>query len=123
MSPERSYEIIGLGEVAVYWKPPSAALAPDDPRQAAVDELWRSALDEPEGVLFNDSMLNFDEVRTAPGRVDIWGRFTEYKYYMAQHRQPSLDLGIQPLAVSGLVTVREGEGETSPCVTLSSIFL
>ncbi|MCB0358674.1 MAG: hypothetical protein KDD44_03535 [Bdellovibrionales bacterium] len=63
-----------------------------------VEECWKDAERRSSGRLYNGKLFTVKTVN--PGI--ILGRFVDYKYYFAQRALPDLDLGIQPVGVSGV---------------------
>ena len=67
---------------------------------AAIEAIWKSELQRSQGRLFNGqllSMISWD-------KEHMVGEFIEYKYYLAQTRNPKLEpfLRIRPIAMSGI---------------------
>ncbi len=77
------------------------ALPPDLSRQ--VDGIWDQALRQSDGILYDGRIFSVE--RWGDGVLE--GRFTPYRRFVAQRREPDLAnlLNLRPLAVSGLITV------------------
>ena len=71
-----------------------------------VEALWRQEQASRTTPLFNGELLSI--VSLAPAGIEA--RVTEYRRFIAQRRDPSLfaELGVRPLAVSGLTRCRDG---------------
>jgi hypothetical protein len=100
-----AYDILATGAIEAHWE--DGPTVPDlSPEQAALVECrWREAVDASEGHLFNGTLPNVLHVERVPDRTVVVARFIEYKYFYVQHRTPGLDLGIRPVAVSGITTL------------------
>ena len=80
--------------------PPSAEVL------ECVEELWRDERERRAGRLSDGKIFSL----TRREGIRLWGQFLSYRWWVAQYRQPELfaELRVQPLAVSGLLRVREG---------------
>lgn len=78
--------------------------------ESRVSELWDCANDRRGGALFNGRLLSISAMNEPPGAGTVWGRFTEYRRFMAQLEDPSLygELQVNPLAVTGLIDCADG---------------
>jgi hypothetical protein len=96
------HEVDPALEVAVEHDLP--ALRPALERE--VEQLWQAARARLGTALFNGQVFSAD--RIAPRRVG--GHFTEFRRIVAQVARPDLfaELGLRPLAVNGIVRVRDG---------------
>lgn len=74
--------------------------------EARVQSLWEVESKRRAGSLFNGRLFSIDEF----SRDSITGVFAEYRWFVAQKRQPDLfeRLRIRPLAVSGIVESPDG---------------
>lgn len=97
--------VIARGPMELFGRP---ADPPDPELEARIDELWSAALAESGGRLFNGTILSFEELRNDPPLPAIFGRFTEFKRFIAQRADPALGLAVRPVGVSGLAIVEEG---------------
>lgn len=70
-----------------------------------IEEIWKKELVRTRGKLFNGTLLSAHEF---DGR-QLNGHFVEYKYYLAQTRDPSLEaeLHVQPICVCGHTTAND----------------
>lgn len=75
-----------------------------DVENSYVDELWDAAQKHHMGKLFNGKLLNY--LNFEKGK--LYGKFVEYKYYIAQCADPKLKdrLKIRPIAISCLCTFK-----------------
>jgi hypothetical protein len=74
--------------------------------EASVQALWETELAQRGNALFNGKLFSIDKL----GSDRIIGTFVEYRWFVAQHRRPALfkDLGVRPLAVSGMIESVDG---------------
>ena len=56
------------------------------------------------------TLLNFLELNERE-RIEVTGYFVEYKHFLAQRKQPELNLGIKPIGVSGIIILKEANME------------
>ncbi len=69
--------------------------------QAQVEALWQAACAKKP--LFNGSIVCYHSHQKRQGVLHIQCFVHEYKYFLAQLTDPSLDLGLSPIGVSGLL--------------------
>jgi hypothetical protein len=71
-----------------------------------VEEIWMAEKAVRGDDLFNDLLFSVES--TAPDRITGW--FAEYKWFLAQRREPALhaDLRVHPLAVTGVLQSADG---------------
>jgi hypothetical protein len=75
-----------------------------------VDTLWAAALHERGSTLTDGDLFSLLAAIGARLSEPLIGRFVRYRYYFAQRVDPSLcaELGIRPLAVTGILFCRDG---------------
>ena len=73
-----------------------------------VDQIWvKETSKNPK--LFNGKTFSYVSHEKYDDETRVVGSFIEYKYFLAQLREPILDLGIKPIGVSGLVLLNDKE--------------
>ena len=72
-----------------------------------IEKIWKEALMKSNGDLFNGKLLNFVSKNATLDKLEICGRAEEYKNFIAQNKNPYLKLGINPVAVSGMIILNE----------------
>jgi len=99
------YDIDALDREPSILEEPSSSAPPAEVLER-VEELWRDELERRAGRLFDGKIFSL----TRREGIRLSGHFVSYRWWIAQYRQPELfaELGVQPLAVSGLLRVREG---------------
>ncbi|MCA1673633.1 MAG: hypothetical protein LC799_16015, partial [Actinobacteria bacterium] len=87
-------------DVVAPQRPPSPEV------EARVEAIWKDELRVQGDRLFNGPLLSL--LRHTPQRLTV--QRSEYRRFLAQLRQPELaaSLGVQPLAVTGILTCRDG---------------
>jgi len=85
------------------WAPAPAVLA-------RVNAMWDCALRAPGAAFVDGELFSLSAAAGAELRGPLFGRFVKYRYYHAQRRDPALsaELRIRPLAVTGVITCRDG---------------
>lgn len=84
--------------------------APAPAVRARVEAMWDSALRTPGAAFVDGELFSLSAAAGAELRGPLVGRFVKYRYYHAQRHDPSLsaELRIRPLAVTGVITCRDG---------------
>lgn len=99
----RDYEILGVGPVGLFCVENQKWPELIAKHNEYIDEAWKAAVQENENI-YNGSLLSFSGVtQDSPGMVKVTGHFVEYKHFLAQRSKGGPDLGIKPVAVSGVV--------------------
>ncbi|MEW6202664.1 MAG: hypothetical protein AB1546_11845 [bacterium] len=96
-------EIIGYGNIVVRWTADRARDKRLARNRAAIEKIWREAVEESGGKLFNGLLLNFVGLEKRRTGIEVRGSFVEYKHFIVQRRHPELELGIKPIGVSGII--------------------
>ncbi|MBF0473959.1 MAG: hypothetical protein HQK93_09565 [Nitrospirae bacterium] len=78
-------------------------------KEDEIDKLWNQAVLENKS-LYNGDLLSFVGIERDESSITIYGTYVEYKQYWVQTRYPNLNLGIIPIAVSGIILFEE-QGE------------
>ena len=108
----KNYKIIAIGDIRLQMA--------DDPRiekilaknYDAIEEIWQKALKEKDVKLFNGTLPNFIGISSKKeGEIKVTAHFVEYKHFIAQRKQPDLKLGIKPIGVSGIIVLKEDDGD------------
>lgn len=79
--------------------PPALDAAAND----LVESNWQAAQAACNGAMFNGLNFSLSGLTVGPSGCEVRGRFEEFKRYLAQRGNPTLDLGIRPLGVSGMI--------------------
>lgn len=87
-------------QFAVTTVPATRKMELSDDVNAAIDSIWKNEFLRSQGRLFNGkllSMISWD-------KDQLVGEFVDYKYYLAQTKDPKLEplLRIRPIAMSGI---------------------
>lgn len=88
-------------DFTIYVAPYSRGFTLSDHEKLLIENIWRNEqLTRP--TLFNGQILNV--VEATPSKIE--GEFIDYKYYLAQEKDPRCKelLNIKPLSISGLTT-------------------
>lgn len=76
-------------------------------KRDVIEEIWLKTLKDREDVIFNGSLPNFIELKNTKEGLEITCNFIEYKTFLAQRIRPELNLGIKPVAVSGIIIIED----------------
>jgi len=108
VSGSMSYEIIFIGNVELRFddNPLSGKRFPAV-LEERVNQIWESFQAENGGKLFNDKLFCFAGSDICGSTMEIRGVLTEYKNFIAQRKQPHLNLDIKPVGVSGITLCTE----------------
>ena len=101
-------DIVATGPINLVAVPTAKTLT--SAQDQAVARIWEKKLGERTTALFNGSLLNYVAHERRLGTTEITGQFVEYRHFVAQRTDPSLNLGIRPVAVSG-ITIFSDNGE------------
>lgn len=95
---------IPMSELTVRLSAPTPIIAPE--MLLRIEEIWQREKARRGKTLFNSRLFSID--RSAPDAIAGW--MTEYRYFLAQRRDPSLyaELKIRPLAVTGVLCCKNG---------------
>jgi len=101
------YDILAVGRITLRYDDSPDASALVEQHRDRIEEIWQSERDRRGDEVFNGTLLSF--LRAGPGEdgtFEVVGRFFEYKHFLAQHSAGGPDLGIKPIAVSGLLLLK-----------------
>ncbi|MEM2916590.1 MAG: HAD family hydrolase [Candidatus Woesearchaeota archaeon] len=97
-------EIIAIGNIELKSTPGMRALAPA--KLARVEQIWLAETAR-NPKLFNGTVFAYLRHSLQGATTIIEGAFVDYKQFLAQLREPVLDLGIKPVGVSGFTVIND----------------
>jgi hypothetical protein len=106
---ERNYEIVAVGDInlkAVKDSPINGILSQN---KEIIEGIWQRAQKKRGEKLFDGTLPNFIRIDKKGDTVEITSHFIQYKQFIAQKEKPALELGIKPIAISGMIILGEGE--------------
>ena len=100
----KNWEILSRSsEFELFWE--SDFQPPNVRMEERARAIWETAVRKNPGAYINGSMLAFHSVSVDQAKTVVRCIRTQYMYYFAQHRDPELDFGLRPVAVSGIVEI------------------
>jgi len=108
---KKNYEVIAIGNIqmrVLHNIQTEKRLAKN---YKAIEKIWDASVQEKAGKLFNGTLLNFISVDKNGETIDIASHFIEYKHFIAQRKDPCLELGIKPIGVSGIIILKDKGNE------------
>ncbi len=97
-------EIIATGEIMLASISGVRTFTPT--KSERVEQIWQMEIAK-NPKLFNGTVFSYLKHSATEKITKIEGAFVEYKQFLAQLREPVLDLGIKPIGVSGFTIINE----------------
>lgn len=72
-----------------------------------IEQIWKKICKQKQNKLFNDDVLSFVNISRINKKTLVEGMFVKYKLVIADRKDPSLCLQINPIGVSGVVMINE----------------
>ena len=101
ISSSSSYDVTWNGEF----------IPKDEKQEKQAGIIWEQALRKRPDSFVNGLIYTFESANVSGDKTVIHGRRARYFYYYAQHVDPSLDFGLVPVGVSGIIEVPHGNGK------------
>ena len=95
----------------VLTNPPENVLAKREQEERAVQAAWIAAVAK-RPKLTNGQLIAFGSMEEKGGSLHIAAYRGEYRNFIAQRDNPNIDVGLEPLAVAGLVVAKDDTGQT-----------
>ena len=102
----KSFKIISTGEIILRRESQKHDFSSE--QENKIDEIWKK-LKEKKATLFNDKVLTFVNLSRENGKTIVKGDFVDYKAIIANRINPSLNLKLEQIGVSGITLLMEKE--------------
>ncbi len=108
---KKNYEVIAIGHIKMKAIQDSRTEKILAQNHNVIEKTWQKILQEKSGDLFNGAISNFIRLDKKGDALEIISHFVEYKQFLAQMKNPALELGIKPIGVSGITVLKDKGNE------------